>query len=399
MFRISISELVFPIVIKITFFLIVINSAQKSFAQTERILVGAEQTELYFKDIKNKRIAVVANQTSRIRSRKKYVHLIDTLISMNINVKKVFAPEHGFRGIADAGEKVSDGFDIKTGLPIVTLYGENRKPSSKHLENIDVVIFDIQDVGARFYTYISTMHMVMESVAENNKKIYILDRPNPNGHYVDGPILDMKFKSFVGMHPVPVVHGMTVGEFAMMINEEGWLKKGIKSDLKVIPLKNYDRKIIYDLPIKPSPNLPNKQSINLYPSLCFFEQTDISIGRGTNMQFQIFGNPYWDNKLFSFTPKSMSGAKFPKHQNTKCYGFDLSNQSILSQINLEWLIFAYNNSKDKLSFFKKGFVRLAGNNILQKQIENGKTAKQIRDGWKKGIKKFKNLRKNYLLYD
>ena len=399
MFRISISELVFPIVIKITFFLIVINSAQKSFAQTERILVGAEQTELYFKDIKNKRIAVVANQTSRIRSRKKYVHLIDTLISMNINVKKVFAPEHGFRGIADAGEKVSDGFDIKTGLPIVTLYGANRKPSSKHLENIDVVIFDIQDVGARFYTYISTMHMVMESVAQNNKKIYILDRPNPNGHYVDGPILDMKFKSFVGMHPVPIVHGMTVGEFAMMINEEGWLKKGIKSDLKVIPLKNYDRRIIYDLPIKPSPNLPNKQSINLYPSLCFFEQTDISIGRGTNMQFQIFGNPYWDNKLFSFTPKSMSGAKFPKHQNTKCYGFDLSNQSILSRINLEWLIFAYNNSKDKLSFFKKGFVRLAGNNILQKQIENGKTAKQIRDGWKKGIKKFKNLRKNYLLYD
>ena len=399
MFRISIFELVFPIVIKITFFLIVINSAQKSFAQTERILVGAEQTELYFKDIKNKRIAVVANQTSRIRSRKKYVHLVDTLINMNINVKKVFAPEHGFRGIADAGEKVSDGFDIKTGLPIVTLYGENRKPSSKHLENIDVVIFDIQDVGARFYTYISTMHMVMESVAENNKKIYILDRPNPNGHYVDGPILDMKFKSFVGMHPVPIVHGMTVGEFAMMINEEGWLKKGIKSDLKVIPLKNYDRKIIYDLPIKPSPNLPNKQSINLYPSLCFFEQTDISIGRGTNMQFQIFGNPYWDNKLFSFTPKSMSGAKFPKHQNTKCYGFDLSNQSILSRINLEWLIFAYNNSKDKLSFFKKGFVRLAGNNILQKQIENGKTAKQIRDGWKKGIKKFKNLRKNYLLYD
>ena len=399
MFRISISELVFPIVIKITFFLILINSAQKSFAQTERILVGAEQTELYFKDIKNKRIAVVANQTSRIRSRKKYVHLIDTLISMNINVKKVFAPEHGFRGIADAGEKVSDGFDIKTGLPIVTLYGENRKPSSKHLENIDVVIFDIQDVGARFYTHISTMHMVMESVAENNKKIYILDRPNPNGHYVDGPILDMKFKSFVGMHPVPIVHGMTVGEFAMMINEEGWLKKGIKSDLKVIPLKNYDRKIIYDLPIKPSPNLPNKQSINLYPSLCFFEQTDISIGRGTNMQFQIFGNPYWDNKLFSFTPKSMSGAKFPKHQNTKCYGFDLSNQSILSRINLEWLIFAYNNSKDKLSFFKKGFVRLAGNNILQKQIENGKTAKQIRDGWKKGVKKFKNLRKNYLLYD
>ena len=399
MFRISISKLVFPIVIKITFFLIVINSAQKSFAQTERILVGAEQTELYFKDIKNKRIAVVANQTSRIRSRKKYVHLIDTLISMNINVKKVFAPEHGFRGIADAGEKVSDGFDIKTGLPIITLYGANRKPSSKHLENIDVVIFDIQDVGARFYTYISTMHMVMESVAENNKKIYILDRPNPNGHYVDGPILDMKFKSFVGMHPVPVVHGMTVGEFAMMINEEGWLKKGIKSDLKVIPLKNYDRKIIYDLPIKPSPNLPNKQSINLYPSLCFFEQTDISIGRGTNMQFQIYGNPNWDNKLFSFTPKSMSGAKFPKHQNTKCYGFDLSNQSILSRINLEWLIFAYNNSKDKLSFFKKGFVRLAGNNILQKQIENGKTAKQIRAGWKKGIKKFKNLRKNYLLYD
>ena len=399
MFRISISELVSTIVIKITFFLIVIHSVQKSFAQTEKILIGAEQTELYLKDIQTKKIAVVANQTSRIRSGNKYIHLIDTLISMNINVKKVFAPEHGFRGIADAGEKVSDGIDIKTGLPIITLYGDNRKPSKKDLEDIDIVIFDIQDVGARFYTYISTMHMVMESVAENNKKIYVLDRPNPNGHYIDGPILDMKFKSFVGMHPVPIVHGMTVGEFAIMINEEGWLKKGIKSDLKVIPLKNYDRKIIYDLPIKPSPNLPNKQSINLYPSLCFFEQTDISVGRGTNMQFQIFGNPNWDNKLFSFTPKSMSGAKFPKHQNTKCYGFDLSDQGILSRINLEWLIFAYNNSKDKLSFFKKGFVRLAGNNILQKQIENGKTANQIRAGWKKGIKKFKNMRKNYLLYD
>ena len=385
---------------KSTFFLILICFSYLSFSQNkDQLTLGADQIELFIDDLKGKNIAIVANQTSKIKSDKKYVHIIDSLLSLNINIKKVFSPEHGFRGIADAGEKVEDGIDLKTGLPIISLHGSNKKPTTDQMKNIDVVIFDIQDVGVRFYTYISTLHLVMEAVAENNKRLIILDRPNPNGHYIDGPILEDKFKSFVGMHPIPIVHGMTIGELGIMINKEGWLKNKINCDLKVIPIENYDRNIIYDLPEKPSPNLPNKKSINLYPSLCLFEQTPISIGRGTEMQFQIIGNPDWKKTNFNFRPKSMSGAKSPKHLNKICNGIDLRNYPLLSEINLEWIIYAYNKSKNKASFFRSGFNRLAGNDKLKEQIINGLSEKEIKLSWKKGIEDFKSIRSKYLLYN
>ncbi|MBT6448654.1 MAG: DUF1343 domain-containing protein, partial [Flavobacteriaceae bacterium] len=364
---------------KSTFFLILISFSYLSFSQNnDKLTLGADQIEFFIDDLKGKNVAIVANQTSKIKSNKKHVHIIDSLLSLNINVKKVFSPEHGFRGIADAGEKVEDGIDLKTGLPIISLHGSNKKPTINQMKDIDVVIFDIQDVGVRFYTYISTLHLVMEAVAENNKKLIILDRPNPNGHYIDGPILENNFKSFVGMHPIPIVHGMTIGELGIMINKEGWLKNKINCDLKVIPIENYDRNIIYDLPEKPSPNLPNKKSINLYPSLCLFEQTPISIGRGTEMQFQIIGNPDWKKTDFKFKPKSMSGAKSPKHLNEICNGIDLRNSPLLNEINLEWIIYAYNKSKNKTSFFRSGFNRLAGNDKLKEQIINGLSEKEIK---------------------
>ncbi|MDG1831491.1 MAG: DUF1343 domain-containing protein [Flavobacteriaceae bacterium] len=384
---------------KSTFFLILISFSYLSFSQNnDKLTLGADQIEFFIDDLKGKNVAIVANQTSKIKSNKKHVHIIDSLLSLNINVKKVFSPEHGFRGIADAGEKVEDGIDLKTGLPIISLHGSNKKPTINQMKDIDVVIFDIQDVGVRFYTYISTLHLVMEAVAENNKKLIILDRPNPNGHYIDGPILENNFKSFVGMHPIPIVHGMTIGELGIMINKEGWLKNKINCDLKVIPIENYDRNIIYDLPEKPSPNLPNKKSINLYPSLCLFEQTPISIGRGTEMQFQIIGNPDWKKTDFKFKPKSMSGAKSPKHLNEICNGIDLRNSPLLNEINLEWIIYAYNKSKNKTSFFRSGFNRLAGNDKLKEQIINGLSEKEIKLSWKKGIENFKSIRSKYLLY-
>lgn len=384
---------------KSTFFLILISFSYLSFSQNnDKLTLGADQIEFFIDDLKGKNVAIVANQTSKIKSNKKHVHIIDSLLSLNINVKKVFSPEHGFRGIADAGEKVEDGVDLKTGLPIISLHGSNKKPTINQMKDIDVVIFDIQDVGVRFYTYISTLHLVMEAVAENNKKLIILDRPNPNGHYIDGPILENNFKSFVGMHPIPIVHGMTIGELGIMINKEGWLKNKINCDLKVIPIENYDRNIIYDLPEKPSPNLPNKKSINLYPSLCLFEQTPISIGRGTEMQFQIIGNPDWKKTDFKFKPKSMSGAKSPKHLNEICNGIDLRNSPLLNEINLEWIIYAYNKSKNKTSFFRSGFNRLAGNDKLKEQIINGLSEKEIKLSWKKGIENFKSIRSKYLLY-
>ena len=385
---------------KSTFFLILISFSYLSFSQNnDKLTLGADQIEFFIDDLKGKNVAIVANQTSKIKSNKKHVHIIDSLLSLNINVKKVFSPEHGFRGIADAGEKVEDGIDLKTGLPIISLHGSNKKPTINQMKDIDVVIFDIQDVGVRFYTYISTLHLVMEAVAENNKKLIILDRPNPNGHYIDGPILENNFKSFVGMHPIPIVHGMTIGELGIMINKEGWLKNKINCDLKVIPIENYDRNIIYDLPEKPSPNLPNKKSINLYPSLCLFEQTPISIGRGTEMQFQIIGNPDWKKTNFNFRPKSMSGAKSPKHLNKICNGIDLRNYPLLNEINLEWIIYAYNKSKNKTSFFRSGFNRLAGNDKLKEQIINGLSEKEIKLSWKKGIENFKSIRLKYLLYN
>ncbi|MEM9824359.1 MAG: DUF1343 domain-containing protein, partial [Bacteroidota bacterium] len=299
------------------------------------ILTGAEQIDRYLPKLSGKKIAMVVNQTSRVGDQ----HLVDALVQKGVQIKGIFAPEHGFRGKADAGEKVQDGKDAKTGVPLISLYGKKKKPGKEDLQGIDLVLFDIQDVGARFYTYISTMHYVMEACAENQLPLLILDRPNPNGHYVDGPILAGTHQSFVGMHPVPIVHGMTVGEYAQMINGEGWLAGGIQCTLEVIPCKYYDHQRFYALPLKPSPNLPNMTAIYLYPSLCLFEGTQLSVGRGTNRQFQIYGHPDLSVGSFEFRPASMEGAKYPKHEGKLCRGVDLSQASLeqlqKSGLNLE----------------------------------------------------------------
>lgn len=362
------------------------------------IQTGADRTGLYLKKLKGKRVAIVANQTSVISKGKGYTHLVDSLLSLKINIKKVFAPEHGFRGKADAGEIVKDGIDTKTGLPIISLYGKNKKPSKEQLNGIDVVIFDIQDVGARFYTYISSLHYVMEACAEAGIPVIILDRPNPNGHYIDGPILEPEHKSFVGMHPVPVVYGMTMGEYGKMINGEKWLEKGIQTKLTVIPLKNYTHQSAYSLPIKPSPNLPNDTSINLYPSLCFFEGTNVNAGRGTNNQFQVYGSPFLDTKnRFSYTPTPNEGAKFPKHAHMISYGEDLRKTPRLSKINLSWLIKARKENRTK-SFFNDFFTKLAGTTKLRSQLEGQVSEEDIKLSWKDGLDAFKKVRSKYLLY-
>ncbi len=364
--------------------------------------VGAARMNLFLNDLKNKKIALVVNQTSTIGT----THLADTLHQLGLHIQKIFAPEHGFRGKADAGEQVKNGKDIKTGIPIVSLYGKRKKPTASDMENIDFVVFDIQDVGARFYTYISTMHYVMESCAEQGIPFMVLDRPNPNGHYVDGPVLNKKYKSFVGMHSIPVVHGMTVGELAQMINGEGWLKEGVQCDLKVIPCEAYDHNTFYELPIKPSPNLPNIRSIYLYPSLCFFEGTVFSAGRGTNKQFQLFGHPKFKGGATSFTPKSMSGAKYPKHKGKICQGIDLSELDIemlrnQKELNLDYLIQAYQHFPNKSTFFLENnfFNKLAGNQILKQQIVDELSIDDIRQSWAADLNNFKNKRKQYLLYD
>ena len=353
--------------------------------------------------LKGKRIGIVANQTSVIfkTTNDNYSHLVDSLVALNIDVKKVFAPEHGFRGTADAGELVKDGIDTKTKLPIVSLYGKNKKPSSEQLSGLDLVIFDIQDVGARFYTYISSLHYVMEACAEANIPVIVLDRPNPNGHYIDGPILEMKYKSFVGMHPIPVVHGMTIGEYAQMINGEHWLENGIKCELTVIPVKNYNHKTPYSLPIKPSPNLPNDVAINLYPSLCFFEGTNVSAGRGTTGQFQVYGSPFLDKDdyTFKFVPQPNEGAKYPKHKGELCYGEDLRDVKPLDRLNLNYVIRAYNNSVGKQEFFIDFFTTLAGTTQLQQQIEEGLSEEDIRKSWMDGLSEFKKTRRKYLIYE
>lgn len=365
------------------------------------IITGANRTETYLPIIRNKRIGIVGNQTSIIKTEKgNYRHLVDSLLSLEIDIKKVFAPEHGFRGTADAGEVVKDGIDTKTGLPVISLYGDNKKPSSEALKNLDFLIFDIQDVGARFYTYISSLHYIMEACAENNIPLIIFDRPNPNAHYIDGPILEPQHKSFVGMHPIPVVHGMTIAEYAQMINGEKWLKNGIQCELKIIEMENYDHAKKYSLPVKPSPNLPNDKAINLYPSLCFFEGTNVNAGRGTKNQFQIFGSPFLDKSSFeySYTPEPMEGAQYPKHSGKKCFGSNLTQYPNLDSLNLKWLIEAYNNTSKKDEFFNSFFTKLAGTEKLQKQIESGLSSKEIADSWKEGLLIFDKLRKNYLLY-
>ena len=368
------------------------------------IKTGAERSNLYLNLLKGKNVAVVANQTSVLSvkvsdSKKEIHHLVDYLYNnKEINVKKVFAPEHGFRGKADAAEFVKDGLDAKTGLPIVSLYGKNKKPSAKQLSGIDVVVFDIQDVGVRFYTYISTLHYVMEACAEVGINVIILDRPNPNAHYVDGPVLELKHKSFVGMHKVPVVYGMTIGEYGQMINGEKWLKNGVKCNLKVIPLENYTHNSEYSLRIRPSPNLPNDTSINLYPSLGFFEGTTINAGRGTEFQFQRYGASFFAKSNFNYTPKPNFGAKYPKHKGKLCFGVDLNKTEKLSSINLEWLIDAYNKTPKTEKFFGKTFTIHAGNTKLQQQIEQGISEKEIRKTWTKDLENFKKIRERYLIY-
>ena len=376
------------------------NSQTTNFKNTDSIILGAQQTERYLPILKNKNIGIVANQTSVIFNPEGYTHLVDSLLTLNIKIKKVFAPEHGFRGTADAGEYIKDGVDTGSGIPIVSLYGANKIPNSAILSDLDVVVFDVQDVGARFYTFLSTLHYMMEKCANLGITILVLDRPNPNGHYVDGPTLDLKYTSFVGMHPVPAVHGMTVGEYAQMINGEDWLKEGVKCDLKVISLQNYTHSTSYKLPINPSPNLPNSKAINLYPSLCFFEGTNMSMGRGTENQFQVIGSPYLDGDLYNyeFTPRSKIGAKYPVHEGDTCKGLNLRNQPHLDYIELKWLIDAYQNTSNKTVFFNPFFTKLAGQELLQEKIENGWTAQQIRASWKEDIQKYKRLRAPYLLY-
>jgi len=379
----------------------------------KEIVLGADQVEEYLPLLKNKKIGIVANQTSVLYLKNEdqdengiqekidiRLHLVDYLYNQKINIQRVFAPEHGFRGKADAGELVNDGVDTKTGLSIISLYGKNKKPSPQQLEGIEMMIFDIQDVGARFYTYISTLHYMMEACAEANIPLLILDRPNPNGHYIDGPILEKQHKSFVGMHPVPVVHGMTIGEYAQMINGEGWLENGVKCDLTIIKLKNYTHQTEYSLPIKPSPNLPNDVAINLYPSLCFFEGTPLSAGRGTEMQFQIFGDPNLPVKFypFTFTPQANEGAKYPKFKNELCQGMDLRGNKKLSKLNLEWLIEAYTSTGKKKEFFNPFFTKLAGTTQLQEQIEKGYTYQEIRKTWLAGLEDYDLMRGKYLLY-
>jgi uncharacterized protein YbbC (DUF1343 family) len=411
------------LIAKFTIFLLVILLSIKLNAQkhTSSFVLGIEQPEKYLPLLQGKNVGVVTNQTGVILQNKKYnaskdpnkcmmaikidtTSVVDFLLENSISVKKIFAPEHGFRGTADAGETVKDGKDTKTNLPIVSLYGKNKKPSKEQFEDLDVILFDIQDVGVRFYTYISTLHYIMEAAAQyGNKKVIVLDRPNPNAHYVDGFVLEKSQTSFVGMHQVPVVYGMTIGEYAKMINGEKWLENEIQANLEVIPLQDYTHKTTYSLPIKPSPNLPNDKSINLYPSTCLFEGANVSEGRGTSMQFQVYGSPFIKKSKFSFTPKPNAGAKEPRFKGKICYGKDLRNEPKLSEFKLSYLIDAFKTYKSKEPFWIKNsgdfwIDKLAGTDKLRLMINQKKTENEIRATWKKDVEEFKKIRKKYLLY-
>lgn len=374
-----------------------IQSAEK---EVVRIRTGAEQVDKYMPLLGSKSVGIVANHTTIINN----THLVDTLLELGVNVKKIFSPEHGFRGNADAGEHVKNYTDKKTGLPVISLYGNSKKPNLDDISDLDIIIFDLQDVGVRFYTYVSTMHYVMEACAESGVELLILDRPNPNGFYVDGPVLDTLYSSFVGMHPVPIVHGMTIAEYAQMINGEKWLKDGIQCSLSFIPCENYNHDSLYDLPRNPSPNLQNMRSIYLYPSLGLFEGTSLSAGRGTKYPFQVFGGPDLMNVEFTFTPVRIDGAsKYPKHRDELCYGVDLRNINVKDlnskkQLQLDWIIFAYNNVTNKDDFFKNFFYNISGVKELKEQIISGKTSEEIRESWEVDLKKFKEKRKKYLIY-
>ena len=363
-----------------------------------QIIMGAENSQAYMPDLKGKNVALVVNQSSLVFGE----HLVDKLLREKVKVKKIFAPEHGFRGKADAGQHLKNGVDTITGLPIISLYGKHKKPTKKDLKGIDIIVFDIQDVGVRFYTYLSTLHYIMESASESHIPVIVLDRPNPNGGRIDGEVLNLKYKSFVGMHPVPILYGMTIGEYALMINGEGWLKGAKRADLKVIRLGNYTHNSYYSLEVKPSPNLPNDLSIYLYPSLALFEGTTFSAGRGTTQQFQLYGSPYYKKKAFSFIPISREGARHPKYENKTCYGVDLSGEFMgaTDGINLEYILDSYKNYPYKKKFFLKNkFIdKLAGSSSLRKQIIADKSAKTIKKSWQKGLNNFKSIRQNYLIY-
>jgi len=366
-------------------------------SQNEKIITGAEQPENYISLLKNKNVGLVVNHTSVVGN----LHLVDFLLSKNISVKKIFAPEHGFRGDASAGAKIEDGIDKKTGVPVFSLYGKTRKPTQEHLSNLDVIIFDIQDVGCRFYTYISTMHLVLEACAENNIPLIVLDRPNPNGDYVAGPILKPEFKSFVGMDPIPIVHGLTVGELAKMINGEKWHNANRSCDLKVIPVKNYTHSTKYELPINPSPNLPNYLSVRLYPSLCFFEATSVSVGRGTDSPFQVLGGLKPDLGKFSFTPKSIPGVAInPLNKGKECFGIDLRELKEIPEFTLEYFLYFYSQYKNKKEFLTREnwLNKLAGTDDLNQQIREGKSEAEILENWEPELKKYMELREKYLLY-
>ncbi len=378
---------------KITLLLLILSLSL--FAQ---IITGAQNSVEYLSDLRGKNVALVVNQSSLIGGE----HLVDKLLLEKINIVKIFAPEHGFRGNGDAGQHLKNGVDLATGLPIISLYGKHKKPTKKDLRNVDILLFDIQDVGVRFYTYLSTLHYIMESATESNISVIVLDRPNPNGGRIDGEVLDLKYKSFIGMHPVPILYGMTIGEYALMINGEGWLKGHKKAKLKVVHLGNYKHTTPYSLPVKPSPNLPNALSVYLYPSLAFFEGTPLSVGRGTTMQFQVYGSPYYKKTKFTFKPISREGAKHPKYENRRCYGVDLRGEKIdtTAGINLKYILDAYKHYRFKKKFFLKNrfFDKLAGSSRLRRDIMAGKSIWQIKQGWKKGLKRFKKIRKKYLIY-
>lgn len=364
------------------------------------VVTGAERTSDYLSLLEGRRVAIAANQTTVVGN----VHLVDTLISMGVDVRVIFAPEHGFRDMAAAGEHIASGIDEKTGVRIISLYGSKFKPSPEDLTDIDLVIFDIQDVGVRFYTYISTMHYVLEACAENNIRCLVFDRPNPNGIMIDGPVREPGFESFVGKHQVPVAHGMTIGEYALMVNGEGWLAGGVRADLEVIKCLNYTHDTPYELPVRPSPNLPNQNSVYLYPSMCFFEGTNVSLGRGTDFPFQVYGAPDFEGiYTFSFTPESRPEAGNPPHKGVTCYGVDLRDATArglvpTGKLDLSLVIEAYNAFPDKSRFFRGYFDTLAGTRKLREQIEAGMSADDIRATWQQGVEEFKATRSRYLLY-
>lgn len=383
---------------KIRFWLVA-AFATLSMAASAAVVVGAASTDEYVPLLKGKKVALLSNHTGMVGNE----HVLDIMLAEGVNVTTIFSPEHGFRGTADAGEHVSSSVDEKTGIPIASLYdGKSRTPKKEVMDNIDIIVTDIQDVGLRYYTYYCTMVDLMNAAIAYGKEFMVLDRPNPNGMYVDGPILDMKYESGVGRLPITVVHGMTLGEIANMANGEGWLKDGKKVKLTVIKCKNYTHQTRYELPIAPSPNLPNMHSIYLYPSTCYFEATPVSLGRGTDKPFQVYGHPDMKGYSFSFTPRSIDGAKNPPQLDKLCHGVDLTGipdeEVIARGINLEYLIDAYNNIGIGDEFFTSFFEKLIGNGEIRKMIEEGKSADEIKATWKDDVEKFKKQRKPYLLY-